>query len=222
MNEMIVMQVSQPVDHDGYLVHRLMIEQPNFSHRLTLRKGKELDQLLDETLAETALHFLRLSELSTGGVVRDDGLIIELPGAVVGRISIISGSTNEKERRATVRFSFFVGNANALLKSKDTLNSPIVEVKERADLEALIDFCLPTIEILKANAGFRPEELGASVVNINIAHRSENALRELRFYLLLLQRFIESSLAYAKFKNMYSVEVLGNYPFPVPDTLDLH
>ena len=202
------MQVSQPVGHDAYLVHRLMIEQPNFSHRLTLRDGKELDQLLDETLAATALNFLRLSELATGGVVRDDSLIVDLPGAVVGRISIISGTTDGLQRRATVRFSFFVGNANALLKSKGTFPYPIIEVKERADLEALIDFCMPTIDLLKANAGFKPANDAKNIVDIQVSSRNESALNELRFYLLLLQRFIESSLAYTKFKNMYCVEIL--------------
>lgn len=214
------MQVSQPADSSDYLVHRLMIEQPNFSHRLTMRDGKALHQLLDDTLAATALNFLRLSELSAGGVVRDDTLIVDLPGAVVGRISIISGKTEDLERRATVRFSFFVGNANALLKSNDTIQSPIVDVKERADLEALIDFCMPTIELLKANAGFRPADATSQVVDIQVAHKSENALRELRFYLLLLQRFIESSLAYTNFKNMYSVEMLGPELVPQPPLLN--
>lgn len=192
--DMLSIQLSLAKDTERYVVDSVDIHQPNFRHRLSFTRDKEVEAILSPKLADY-INALLAKVDQDRMVFSIPDAVVDLPDLVLGKLRVLVHTAQDKTRQVIVRFSYFIGGVQAAFKVATHFKLPSISHREALAVSALHDICIPVFDVVSSAVtglfddgmrDFSPRERLSKLADVE---------SDLLFYLQLLKRYVATSHA---------------------------
>ena len=157
-------------------------------HRLSFsRKNRVHDVFCEELAMEIAEVSEKLEQKTT--LFADPDRECLANGAALFGVRAMRWSDDKKGRQTMIRFKYFVGSVDQILRARVPFTRPVLEHRERIAVEALADITAPLLGLATMPTNMDLSGRQREAIESKLNQISDRAA-ELQFYISLLTRYV--------------------------------
>ncbi|MEM8554098.1 MAG: hypothetical protein AAGF71_04640 [Pseudomonadota bacterium] len=169
-------------------VRSVEVPMHGFVHKLVFNEDRDHSEVFVPELANMLGGYL--SAENKPGLTTAPDMILDLPGAVLGRLRVLRIKGAQGRMQVFVRFAYFIGGIQAAFRDRTCFDTPTLTHREALATAILTDICMPTLDLAALSAA-----TGAGdTTQERMVNRLEDMQRrqdDLVFYVELLKRYVQ-------------------------------